>query len=174
MTINSRNKGAAFERQIAGQLFGLTGVSFRRNLTQYQTTEESDLVPDDAAWPFALELKRYATGTGCKPAWRKQASEAAAKLNRFPCVIYKFDRRDIAVSVPVEAIAKAFDCKKHTACTEWAEISIELLAYLAAEIMATNSDKGRGESPRDRSSRRALVATTPRQTGEDTSQGAKL
>ena len=136
MTINSRNKGAQFERQIAGQLFGLTGVSFRRNLTQYQTTEESDLLPDDPAWPFAIEAKRYADGTGCKPAWRKQATEAAAKLNRFPCVIYRFDRRDTMVSVPVEAIAQAFGCTKHTACTEWAEISLEGLAYLAGEIMA--------------------------------------
>lgn len=171
---NSRNKGSAFERDIAGRLFGLTGVSFKRDLEQYRATDHGDLIPDDPAWPFVLECKRYAAGNGCKAAWRAQAVKAAASVNRFPCVIYKYDRREIIVSVPVEAIAQAFDCQKHTACTEWAEITLEGLAYLASEIMATNSDKGRGESPRDRSSRRALVATTLRQTGEATSQGAKL
>jgi hypothetical protein len=172
MTINSRNKGAAFERAIAAQLFGLTGVSFKRNLTQYQTVDQSDLAPSDPAWPFEIECKRYADGTGCKPAWRTQAAKAASTTGRIPCVIYKFDQRDITVSVPLAAFAAAMGGE--APADKWAEISLESLAYLAGEIMATNSDKGRGESPRDRSSRRALVATTPRQTGEATSQGAKL
>jgi hypothetical protein len=141
MTINSRNKGASFERQIAAQLFGLTGVSFKRNLDQYQTVDQSDLAPSDPAWPFEIECKRYADGTGCKPAWRQQATKAASATGRFPAVIYKFDRRDITVSVPIEAIAQAFDCDKHTACTEWAEITLEGLAYLAGEIMAGKSNE---------------------------------
>lgn len=169
---NSRNKGSAFERDIAARLFGLTGVSFKRDLEQYRATDHGDLIPDDPAWPFVLECKRYAAGNGCKAAWRAQAVKAAASVNRFPCVIYKYDRRDIVVSVPFSAFAATLN--GDASPDKWAEIDLEGLAYLAGEIMATNSDKGRGESPRDRSSRRALVATTPRQTGEATSQGAKL
>ena len=140
MTINSRNKGASFERQIAAQLHGLTGVSFKRNLEQYQAVDHSDLTPDDPAWPFALECKRYADGTGCKPAWRAQATKAAAKLNRIPCVIYKFDRRDTWVSVPLAAFNAAFGGSDDTG--QWAEITLEGLAYLAGEIMAANALKG--------------------------------
>lgn len=132
---NSRNKGSAFERQIAAQLFGLTGVSFKRDLEQYRATDHGDLIADDAAWPFVIECKRYADGTGCKPAWRAQAAAAALAANRFPAVIYKFDRRDTWVSVPMAAIAAAFD-RKQLESTEWAEVTIEGLAYLAAEIMA--------------------------------------
>lgn len=132
---NSRNKGSTFERQIAAQLFGLTGVSFKRDLEQYRAADHGDLIPDDPAWPFVLECKRYASGTSCKPAWRDQATKAAASVQRFPAVIYKFDRRDVWVSVPVAAIAAAFD-RKEDACTEWAEITLEGLAYIAAEIMA--------------------------------------
>lgn len=135
MPINSRNKGAAFERLIAAQLFGLTGITFKRDLEQYRSAEHGDLIPSDPAWPFALELKRYANGTSCKPAWREQATKAAASESRFPCVIYKFDRRDTWVSVPISAIAAAFD-RKESISTEWAEVTIEGLAYLAAEIMA--------------------------------------
>lgn len=133
--INSRNKGAAYERDIAARLLGLTGITFKRDLEQYRSGERGDLVPDDPAWPFVLELKRYASGTGCKPAWREQATTAANAAHRFPAVIYRFDRRDDRVAVPLEAIAAAFG-EGHIGSTEWAEITIEGLAYLAAEIMA--------------------------------------
>ena len=135
--VNSRNKGATFERQIATQLFGLTGVTFKRDLEQYRAADHGDLLPDDQAWPFVIECKKYATGTGCKPVWRAQATAAANATGRFPAVVYKFDRRDTWVSVPVSAIAAAFDGQSN--CDQWAEITLEGLAYLAAEIMARNA-----------------------------------
>jgi hypothetical protein len=132
---DSRRKGAAYERQVAARLHGLTGITFKRDLDQYRASEHGDLTADDPAWPFALECKRYASGTGCKPAWRAQATAAAGAVGKFPAVIFRFDRLDDRVSVPIEAIAAAFG-ETHTDCTEWAEITIEGLAYLAAEIMA--------------------------------------
>ena len=33
--VNGRQKGAAFERQIAGMLYDELGIKFRRNLDQY-------------------------------------------------------------------------------------------------------------------------------------------
>ena len=89
-------------------------------------------------------------------------------MGRFPCVIYKFNHQDIVVSVPFAAMAAGLGGQWHDAF--WAEISLEGLAYLAAEIMATNSDEGRGESHRDRSSRRTLVALNPRQMEKSTEQ----
>lgn len=126
---NSRNKGAAFERTIAAELFLLTGISFKRDLEQTREAEHSDLIPSDPAWPFALEVKRYASGNGCRPAWREQACKAAEAGNRIPCVIFKYDRLPIRVAVPFAAFGDH-------ASTEWAEITLEGLAYLAREIMA--------------------------------------
>jgi hypothetical protein len=132
--INSRAKGARFERDTAAQLEALTGVRFRRNLKQTQEKDEPDLLPDDPAWPFSLELKRYATGTGCKPGWKAQAMRAAEKNGLIPVVVYQYDRRDVHVALPMSAIGRAFG--QEWPEKDWAEITLEALAYLAGEIMA--------------------------------------
>ena len=136
--INSRAKGAQFERTIAQRLEGLTGVKFQRNLEQVRTVDHCDLLADDPAWPFSLELKRYAVGTGCKPEWRAQAERAAAKNGKAPVVIYQFDRRDVHVSLPIWVIGRALGAD--WAETEWADITLEALAYLAGEIMAAGAE----------------------------------
>lgn len=56
--INSRAKGASFEREIAAQLEALTGIRFKRNLEQVRAVDHCDLLADDADWPFSLELDR--------------------------------------------------------------------------------------------------------------------
>lgn len=131
---NSRTKGAAFEREIATRLLGLTGVSFKRDLEQYRATDRGDLIPDNPAWPFLIECKRRADGNLCAAAWRAQATKAAAAAGKLPAVVYRFDRQDTRVSVPFAAIAAAFGGDANQ--SEWAEISIEGLAFLAGEIMA--------------------------------------
>ena len=134
MTINSRNKGATFERDIARELELLTGVRFQRNLEQSRAVDHCDLIPDDPAWPFSLELKRYASGTGCKPAWWAQARRAAAKTGKTPCVVYKYDRREVRVCLPIQLLGNG----SLPADQEdlWFETSINGLAYVAREIMA--------------------------------------
>lgn len=133
--INSRAKGAAFERAIAARLHGLTGVNFKRNLEQVRAVDHCDLLADDPAWPFSLELKRYAAGTKCKPEWRAQAVRAAEKNGKLPAVVYQFDRRDVFVSVPVAAIGRALGADWQDEAG-WAELTLEGLAYVAGEIMA--------------------------------------
>lgn len=135
--INSRAKGAQFERVIAQRLEGLTGITFKRNLEQVREVDHCDLVADDPAWPFSLELKRYAAGTGCKPEWRAQSERAAAKVGKIPVVIYQFDRRDTFVSVPLSAIGLALG--QTWAEPTWADIHLEGLAYIAGEIMAARA-----------------------------------
>ena len=132
--INSRAKGAAFERDIAARLEGLTGIRFKRNLEQVRAVDHCDLTADAPDWPFSLELKRYATGTACKPAWQEQATRAAEKTGKIPVVVYQFDRRDTRVSVPLSAIGKALG--QEWSEPGWAEITVEALAYLAGELMA--------------------------------------
>lgn len=64
---NSRTKGAQFEREVAKLLLLELGISFKRDLRQYQTGGHGDLIPDDPAFPFELELKRYAHGPISEP-----------------------------------------------------------------------------------------------------------
>lgn len=128
--VNGRNKGSAFERQIAKELFLLTGVGFRRNLEQYRAADNGDLTPDDPAFPFVIECKAYAAGTGCKPAWKDQASKAAKAAGRIPCVVWKYNNRPVTCSVPLTALCPAMPVD------QWADITLRGLAFLAAEKMA--------------------------------------
>ena len=125
---NSRNKGAAFERTVAAELFDLTGVRFSRNLEQYRAADNGDLNPDDADFPFLIECKNYAAPKSCQQAWKDQATSAAARVGKIPAVVYKLMRQPIKVAVPFTAFGGSAD--------EWAEITLPGLAYLASELMA--------------------------------------
>ena len=120
---NSRQKGAAFEREVAKLLLLELGISFKRDLRQYQTSGHADLTPDDPAFPFELELKRYASGPINGPdAWWQQVTTAAARTRKRPALIYKYDRQPIRVVIEMQGIR--------------ANISFEDFCYLAREIMA--------------------------------------
>lgn len=136
---NSRNKGSAFERQIAKELLLLTGITFRRDLEQYRAADHGDLIPDDPAWPFSVECKRYASGTGCRAGWKAQAIAAAEEAGKWPCVVYRYDRQDTRVAVPWGAVAAAYGSQR--AVGEWVETSLDGLAYLAREIMAAAAEQ---------------------------------
>ncbi len=137
MSAMSRNKGATYERDVARELHGLTGIAFKRNLEQVREDAHGDLVTDEAAWPFTIECKRKAVKSSL-PAWRAQASAAARKAGKLAVVVYRFDREPTRVSVPFEAIGAAFGGGPGD-CDLWAETTLEGLAYLAREIMARTS-----------------------------------
>ncbi len=130
MSAHSRNKGAAFERHVAQELLDRLGVTFRRDLDQYRAAEHGDLIPDDPAFPFVIECKRYATGNVCVPAWKAQAAAAARAADKRPAVIFKFDRQDTRVSVPLSAFCDAWPAD------QWAEVTLDGFALLARELMA--------------------------------------
>jgi hypothetical protein len=120
---NSRVKGATFERDIAKLLFLELGISFKRDLRQYQTSGHGDLIPSDPAFPFELELKKYAKGPINGPdKWWEQVCTAAKKSNKLPALIYRYDRQPIRVVVELQGIR--------------CNISFEDFCYLAREIMA--------------------------------------
>ena len=134
--VNSRSKGAGFERQVARLLEAELGIAFKRDLEQYRAGDHGDLIADDPDFPFVVECKRYAEGTGCRPNWWAQASAAANAVGKLPCVIYKYDRRDIRCVVSFTALYRAFgaECKNEYQ----AEVSLEALCWIAREIMASD------------------------------------
>ena len=132
--VNGRNKGASFERETAKMLEAELGISFKRDLEQYRAADHGDLIPDDPDFPFVIECKRYASGTGCKPAWWKQAQAAADAVGKIPCVVYKYDRREVRFVVPFTALYSAFG----TACRSdhQAEMNLDAFCYITRELMA--------------------------------------
>lgn len=120
---DSRNKGATFERQIATALLDELGIKFARDLRQYQQSEYGDLITDDPAWPYLLELKRYKGGPiGGAEAWWKQACAAATKANKQPVLIYKYDRQPVRCVLMLDGVR--------------ADITFPDFCYIARERLA--------------------------------------
>ena len=127
--VNGRNKGASFEREIAKMLFDELGIGFKRDLEQYRAGDHGDLIPDDDAFPFVLELKRYADGPiGGQPVWWNQVVKAAARENKLPCLIYKYDRKPIRCVIPLDALMQ--HKTDHVV-----EMDLEAFCYVTREMM---------------------------------------
>jgi Holliday junction resolvase len=131
---NSRQKGAAGEREVAQELHRQLGMNFKRNLNQYQERSEGDLVCDNEAFPFCIEVKRAAKGWTCRPAWEVQAFEQAEKVGKFPCVIYRFDGQQWRCRVWFDALAEAFGA--FSVCNRCADMDMQSFAWVVREIMA--------------------------------------
>ena len=103
MPINSRNKGAKFERDIAKILNGFfldndIDYETKRNLDQYQQKDLCDL-----NIPFhSVECKFYKEGDWLQSAWWNQVCESAGA--NIPVLIFKFNRKPIRVCIPLYAI----------------------------------------------------------------------
>ena len=101
--INSRNKGAQFERdvvRILNNFFIEEGIDFqaKRNLDQYQQRDLCDLqIPN-----HAIECKFYKEGDWVKPEWWRQI--CASCEDNIPVLIYKYNRKPIRVCIPLYAI----------------------------------------------------------------------
>lgn len=131
---NSRQKGASGEREVAQELFKQLGMNFKRNLTQYQERHQGDLVCENDAFPFCIEVKRAAKGWICRPAWEVQAFEQAEKAQKHPVVIYRFDGQQWRCRVWFDALAEALG----TSCvsTRCADLDMQAFAWVVREIMA--------------------------------------
>lgn len=132
---NSRNKGASFEREVANELFLLTGINLKRDLDQYRASDLGDLICDDPTFPFVLECKRYAGG-GFQSAWWAQAYKAALAANKRAAVIYRFDRQPIRVRVQLRAAMECISRNKWSAEDQHLiDLDLEGFAYLIREGM---------------------------------------
>tara|TARA_S200002703_G_C3703340_1_gene216026 strand:- start:162 stop:560 length:399 start_codon:yes stop_codon:yes gene_type:complete len=129
--VNSRAKGAQFERSIANYLWDNLGIKFKRDLEQYREGDHGDLVPERGVnFPFVIECKRYKSGDGMRPDWWGQASRAAKRAGKLPCVVYKFDHRDVRVVVPLHAVM--YEEKDNGFV---AVLDLEGFCYLVREMM---------------------------------------
>lgn len=96
--VNGRNKGAAFERQIANEIKAVTGLECKRLIEQYRKGGLPGDLEGPAVEGYAIECKRYAR---IQPAllakWRAQALSQAAGPHE-PVLIYKADRQPVVVN----------------------------------------------------------------------------
>jgi Holliday junction resolvase len=117
--VNGRNKGAAFEREVAKMLFLDLGVKFKRDIEQYRAADHGDLICDDPSFPFTLELKRYAKGYTYQKAWWDQVVAAASAQGKEPALIYKFDHRPIFVVMRLAFITQDETYEDERAILTW-------------------------------------------------------
>ncbi|MAJ84047.1 MAG: hypothetical protein CMD94_02340 [Gammaproteobacteria bacterium] len=101
MMTNSRNKGAAFEREIANSLNEELNLTLPLKRILEQTREK--FLPDLILGNWYLECKRYGQGNEPVEKWWSQVLDAA-KDRGIPALIYKFNNRPIKVRVPLHTI----------------------------------------------------------------------
>lgn len=131
--VNSRTKGADWERKLGKILELELGIKFSRNLEQYRSAAEGDLIPDNPNFPFSIEAKAYAKGVGCKDEWWVQASKAAEQCDKQPAVIYKYNNYKPRAVVSFNAISEIFG---ESADEDFlVETSLEGFCYICRELM---------------------------------------
>ena len=125
MPINSRTKGATFEREVAkilNDFFESEGIDYvcKRNLDQYQSKNLCDInIPH-----HAVECKFYKEGDWYQQGWWDQVCKSTD--GRIPVLIFKYNRKPIRVCVPLYAINSEWekDDNKVTVMPikEWLEV----------------------------------------------------
>ena len=104
MSINSRNKGAAFERQIANALIEDLNLKnpVKRILEQTRTKE----LPDLMLGRWCIECKAYGSGAEPRSDWWDQVLASSRADNLKPALVYKFNNRPIKVRILANSINK--------------------------------------------------------------------
>ena len=104
MSINSRNKGAAFERQIANALINDLNLTnpVKRILEQTRTKE----LPDLMLGTWCIECKAYGSGAEPRPDWWEQVLASSSNSNMKPALVYKFNNRPIKVRILASSLNK--------------------------------------------------------------------
>ena len=104
MSINSRNKGAAFERQIAKALIEDLNLKnpVKRILEQTRTKE----LPDLMLGTWCIECKAYGTGAEPRSDWWDQVLTSSNQHNLKPALVYKFNNRPIKVRILASSLNK--------------------------------------------------------------------
>ena len=126
MAINSRTKGANFEREIGNLLMEQLGLNqpVKRILEQTRTKE----LPDLKLGRWCLECKRYGDGSEPYQDWWDQVL-AATGDGEFPALIYKFNRRPIKVRILAGTLIPELDFSPMTIDLMWEDF-VEILRHL--------------------------------------------
>ena len=110
---NSRNKGAAFEREIANLLNEELELTIPLKRILEQTREK--FLPDLILGRWHLECKRYGQGNEPIENWWNQVLDSI-KEKELPALIYKFNNRPIKVRVPLYSVNHSLDKDNFNTC----------------------------------------------------------
>lgn len=111
---NSRNKGKSGEYEVIKILTdelggGADKLEFKRDIEQYRQGDLGDVICNDPAFPFTVEVKRYRQGVHAQPQWWDQVCTAAQACNKLPLLVYRYDRMPWRWRFPVAAIVGMAD-----------------------------------------------------------------
>ena len=123
MSINSRNKGAAFERQIANALIEDLNLKNPVKRILEQTREKH--LPDLILGNWFLECKRYGQGAEPLESWWDQVIKSTPE-GCLPALIYKFNHRPIKVRIPLYSVNRNLQKDFSNTC----DISLESFIFL--------------------------------------------
>ena len=131
MAINSRTKGANFEREIGNLLQEALSLKnpVRRILEQTRTKE----LPDLKLGRWCLECKRYGAGSEPLDDWWEQVVNATGE-NEFSALIYKFNRRPIKVRMLAGTLIPELDASSITIDMMWEDFVEILRSLFQADI----------------------------------------
>lgn len=132
--VNSRLKGASFEREISKLLFENLGMEFKRDLDQYRAADHGDLICEDPDFPFIIECKRRVGGSYSR-AWMEQAEKAANRVGKHPCVIYRFNHQPSIAVIKMLSFAKAVG-GSWVESEEVVSMTVDAFCSIARELMA--------------------------------------
>ena len=104
MSVNSRTKGANFEREIGNLLVENLQLKnpVKRILEQTRTKE----LPDLMLGTWCIECKAYGTGAEPRPDWWDQVLTSSNQHNLKPALVYKFNNRPIKVRILASSLNK--------------------------------------------------------------------
>ena len=97
MSINSRNKGAAFERQIAKAL--IEDLNLKNPVKRILEQTSTKALPDLMLGTWCIECNAYGTGAEPRPDWWDQVLTSSNQHNLKPALVYKFNNRPIKVRI---------------------------------------------------------------------------
>ena len=125
MSINSRNKGAAFERQIANALINDLNLKnpVKRILEQTRTKE----LPDLMLGKWCIECKAYGAGAEPRSDWWDQVLASARQDNFRPALVYKFNNRPIKVRILAKSINSKISNNLVTVDLLWPDFILSLI-----------------------------------------------
>ena len=130
MPVNSRAKGANFEREIGNLLVQDLGLKnpVKRILEQTRTKE----LPDLMMGRWCIECKRYGDGSEPSEEWWNQVLIASSNDDQIPALVYKFNRKPSKVRILASCINKDIQNNDITVDLSWQDF-ISIIKELFSE-----------------------------------------
>ena len=127
MPVNSRAKGANFEREIGNLLVQDLNLinPVKRILEQTRTKE----LPDLRLGRWCIECKRYGDGGEPPKDWWEQVLRSCSEASLMPALVYKFNRSPIKVRLLASSINPNIQNKLVTVDLLWDDF-IEIILEL--------------------------------------------